>query len=398
VKEITKSFSGVLANDHINLDLFPGEVLAILGENGAGKSTLMKILYGFYRADVGSIYLKGAPIQIRSPQEARNYGIGLVFQDFVQIPAFTVLENIILFSPGLPFILNKKHLAKQITELSEKYDLRIDPYAPLQELSVGERQKVELIKLLLAEAKVLIFDEPTRNLAPHEIEGLFKVFANLGRDGYSVIFITHKLKEALECANRIVVMRQGRITGILSAQEASEEKLISLMFGETIIEFPFLPKARTIKASPPLLELKGIATYAEEKAGGLKDINLKVYPGEIVGIAGVAGNGQKEIGDVILGLQKCARGRKYLFGQEATNWSVARVRESGVVFIPEDPLTMAAFPWLTIQENMALSNTKKYSQGRGFFINWDAVRADLEKSLKRLGFKLLLFPRISRAV
>jgi simple sugar transport system ATP-binding protein len=243
----------------------------------------------------------------------------------------------------------------------------------------------------LAEAKVLIFDEPTRNLAPHEIEGLFKVFANLGRDGYSVIFITHKLKEALECANRIVVMRQGRITGILSAQEASEEKLISLMFGETIIEFPFLPKARTIKASPPLLELKGIATYAEEKAGGLKDINLKVYPGEIVGIAGVAGNGQKEIGDVILGLQKCARGRKYLFGQEATNWSVARVRESGVVFIPEDPLTMAAFPWLTIQENMALSNTKKYSQGRGFFINWDAVRADLEKSLKRLGFKLPSF-------
>lgn len=391
VKEVTKSFSGFLANDRIDLDLFPGEVLALLGENGAGKSTLMKILYGFYRADKGEIFLKGTPVLIRSPQDARRHGIGLVFQDFVQVPAFTVLENIILFSPRLPLVLNKNTLAKRILKISEKYELKIDPFSPLWRLSVGEKQKVELIKLLLAEAKILIFDEPTRNLAPHEIDGLFQIFANLRHNGYSVIFITHKLKEALACADRIAVMRRGRITGILPAPEATEEKLISLMFGETITEFPSLPKGETIKTSFPLLELKDVKTQAEGKSVGLKDINLKVRTGEIVGIAGVSGNGQKEIGDVVLGLQKCLAGSKSLFGQEATNWSVAKVRESGVAFIPEDPLSMAAFPWLTVQENMALSHTKKYSSGNGFYIDWPAVRADLEKSLQQLGFKLPSF-------
>lgn len=302
VKGITKLFPGVLANDHIDLDIFRGETLALLGENGAGKSTLMKILYGFYRADAGKFFLNEEQIQIRSPQESRNYGIGLVFQDFVQVPAFSVLENIILFSPRLPFVLNKARLTQKILELSEKYELRIEPSALLGSLSVGERQKVELIKLLLAEAKILIFDEPTRNLAPHEIDGLFQVFTNLRRDGYAVIFITHKIKEALACADRIAVMRRGQITGILKAAEASEEKLISLMFGENIIEFPCLPKIKNLETSSPLLELKGIDTHAEDQSGGLKNINLKVFPGEIIGIAGVSGNGQKEIGDVVLGL------------------------------------------------------------------------------------------------
>ncbi len=388
VKKITKSFADVLANDHVDLDLFPGEVLAILGENGAGKSTLMKILYGFYHADSGEIFLEGKQIQIRSPQEARNYGIGLVFQDFVQVPAFNVLENIILFSAGLPFVLNSRDLLPKILRISEKYALKIDPFAPLGKLSVGERQKVELIKLLLAEAKMLIFDEPTRNLAPHEIEGLFQIFANLRSDGFSVVFITHKLKEALHCANRIAVMRRGQITGILSVQESSEEKLISLMFGETISEFPTLPKVPTPMGTEPILELRGIETLAADKAEGLKEINLKVYPGEIVGIAGVSGNGQKELGDVVLGIQKCSRGRKYLFGQEATHWSVAQVRAKGVAFIPEDPLMMASFPWLTIKENMALGNVEKYSRRNGFSIDWETVRVDLEESLARLGFKL----------
>src|SRR4030042_2082219 len=184
LRGITKSFPGVLANDHVNLEIYRSDVHALLGENGAGKSTLMKILYGFYRADSGEIRLNGQPIQIRSPHDARQFRIGMVFQDFIQIPAFSVAENIALFLPNLPAVLHKARLIKRIEEISERYSLQVDPTAPVWQLSVGERQKVEVLKLLLADAQNLIFDEPTRNLAPHEVEGLFRVFTHLRREGY----------------------------------------------------------------------------------------------------------------------------------------------------------------------------------------------------------------------
>ena len=203
------------------MEILRGEVHALLGENGAGKSTLMKVLYGFYRADSGEILQDGRPIQIRSPHDARSFRIGMVFQDFIQIPAFTVAENIALFLPDLPFLLARANLFHRIEEVSRRYDLTVDPAAPVGQLSIGERQKVELLKLLLADAQVLIFDEPTRSLAPHEIEGLFRVFANLRRDGYALIFITHKLQEVLVIADRITVMRRGRIVETLPRSEAT---------------------------------------------------------------------------------------------------------------------------------------------------------------------------------
>lgn len=388
LRGITKSFPGVLANDHVNLEIYRSDVHALLGENGAGKSTLMKILYGFYRADSGEILLNGQPIQIRSPHDARQFRIGMVFQDFIQIPAFSVAENIALFLPNLPAILDKARLIKRIEEISERYCLQVDPTAPVWQLSVGERQKVEVLKLLLADAQTLIFDEPTRSLAPHEVEGLFRVFDNLRRDGYAVVFITHKLKELLACADRITVMRRGQVAGTLSGSAATESGLISLMFGTEAIESAPNRSETQGEGRYPILELKQVSTQGEGEAIGLKEINLTILPGEIVGVAGVSGNGQRELGDVVLGLERCSRGTKSLWGQAATHWSIAQVRASGVAFIPEDPLGMAAFPWLTVQENMALGDTRRYSRRGGLSMDWENVRQDLERSLNRLGFRI----------
>ena len=388
---VTKSFPDVLANDHVDLDLYPGEVHALLGENGAGKSTLMKVLYGFYRADAGEIRLRGHPVQIRSPHDARRLGIGMVFQSFTLIPALTVTENIALFLPDVPAVIDKAQIAKRIEEVSKRYTLSIDPHATVGQLSIGEQQKVELLKLLLADARVLILDEPTRVLAPHEIEGLFRVFANLCSHGYAVVFITHKLHEVLACADRITVMRRGRVAGTLARSDATESGLVSLMFGAEPADVTVGSGgagAASAASTEPLLELRGVDTRGEGRATSLRDIDLRVAPGEIVGVAGVSGNGQRELGDLILGLERVVLGTKLLFGEDATHWSVSAIRARGVVYIPEDPLSMAVVPSLTVQENLALSNSHGYARRGGLAMNWDAVRRDAEHTVERLSMPL----------
>ena len=384
LRGITKTFPNVVANDKVDLDIYRGEVHALLGENGAGKSTLVKILYGFYQADAGEISVRGKPIRIRTPADAQKLNIGMVFQNFTLVPALTVAENIALFLPDLDSVPDMKQIASRIEEISERYHLQVNPWTTVRQLSVGEQQKVEVLKLLLAGARILILDEPTRVLVPHEIEGLFRVFEDLCRDGYAIVFITHKLPEVLSCAQRITVMRGGRMAGTIPRKEATEDSLVRLMFGGRQLK-EVRPGISTVSVgAAPLLELRQVETQAQGLSVRLIDIDLKVMPGEIVGIAGVSGSGQKELGDLILGVQGCAHGVKYLFGEDATHWPVAKVRASGVAFVPEDPLTMAAVPWLTVRENMALGYTWKYARRGGLSMDWSAVQQDIERSFTEL--------------
>jgi ABC-type uncharacterized transport system ATPase subunit len=381
LKGITKRFPAVVANDAVDLDIFGGEVHAILGENGSGKSTLMKVLYGYYQLDEGQVFFNGAPVTLKSPQDARRLRIGMVFQTFTLIPAFTVAENVALFLPELRLRLNLKQINTRIEEVSEKYELNVDPKAYVWQLSMGQQQKIELIKLLLADARVLIFDEPTRVLAPHEIENLMKVFLQLKSDNYAVLFITHKLREAIGSADRLSVMRRGKLGGTLMRAEANEGRLISMMFGA---EPPAVQRGGSLvqEGTTPVLELLTVTTSGDAGELYLDNVSLSVRPHEIVGIAGVSGSGQKEIGDVIMGLLP-HRGMKQFAGQDAKNWPIGRLREKGLSMIPENPLWMGVVGSMTVTENMALADRARYARRGGLSMDWDAVREDSAKYQER---------------
>jgi len=387
LRGITKRFPNVLANDSVDLDLLPGEVHALLGENGAGKSTLMKILYGFYRGDSGSIIVDGEEVRIGSPSDARKLRIGMVFQTFTLIPAMTVAENIALYLPDLPALLDSRWIAEQIDVLGKQYHLEVDPTLPVRDTSIGDQQKIEVLKLLVGQARILIFDEATRVLAPHEIEGLFEIFEMLKKDGYAIVFITHKMREVLACADRITVMKQGRVSGTIEREAATEEALVELMFGGSVPDE--VSKGGAQAPGDSILELRGVSTHAEGMGVGLRDVNLAIRAGEIVGVAGVSGNGQRELGDVVLGLLPCVRGRRRILGSDATSWSAGRIRASGVGFVPEDPLGLGVVPWMTLAQNAALGDVEAYSRHGGLSIDWEHVRRDIAASFDELSFEPL---------
>jgi simple sugar transport system ATP-binding protein len=388
---ISKSFPGVLANDNIDLDIYHSEIHALLGENGAGKSTLMKILYGFYRADSGTILYRGKPYTIRSPLDARAIQIGMVFQDLNLIPALNVAENIALFLPDLPAVLNAKKIAVRISEISKRYNLEVEPDAMVSQLSIGEQQKVEILKLLLSDARLLILDEPTRVLAPHEVDALFKVLDSLRKDGYAIVLIAHKMKEVLACSDRITVLRKGRVAGSLLRSEADENGLVELMFAKRVAALQVTQKLHSPQNDKPILELCGAWTRGEGAETSLQDINLRIYPGEIVGVAGVSGNGQKELGDLVLGMIDCTSGKILLDGEDATHLSISDTRKRGVVFIPENPLVMAIAPIMSVLENFSLTNTWRYARRAGLIMDWSAARSDAQSTLSKLGFDLPLY-------
>jgi simple sugar transport system ATP-binding protein len=378
---IVKHFGELVANDVDLFEVRAGEVHGLLGENGAGKSTLSKILYGYYRPDAGEIRVRGEPVQVATPAAARALGIGMVFQDFTLIPALSVFENIALFMQALPLVVGRRSLGGRILEVAASLRMEIDLDAPAGALSVGEQQKVEILKQVVAGARVLILDEPTKVLAPQERAGLFATLSELRACAYGIVLITHKLGEVLEATDRVSVMRKGRIVGVLDRAAASEAEMLALMFeGRT--------QAEGARSAPrifgaPALELRGVSTAGEGLALALQDVSLRVREGEILGVAGIAGSGQRELGAVVVGTTRPRQGTRMLWGQDTRDWTIARIRESGVAFVPENPLEMACVAGLDVAENFAVG-ARRYRRGLG--VDWARVDGDAHAAFDRLGF------------
>lgn len=389
---VSKTFPGLKANENVNLTIKKGQVHALLGENGAGKSTLMKVLYGTYRADSGTIKVDGVPVTINSPADARAAGIGMVFQSFMLIPAFTVIENIALSLKDLGLVIQKQDIEKGIREISDKYNFDVDPNAYVWQLSLGTQQKVEIIKLVMGGARLLIFDEPTSVLAPHEAEGLFKIFDGLRSNGYSIIFISHKLNEVLACSDEITVLRRGKVVGTISRAEANEEILVSMIIGAKVASSREYVRKALPAERKPLLEVRGVTANNDRGRIALDDMNLTIYPGEILGIAGVSGNGQKEIGEVIQRLRPVKAGSLIFDGQDITPMSVSQVKRAGIACIPEDPLRQGAVRTMTVEENLALGDE---SSRDWLPMNWETARAKASYITDHFNLKM---PRLNVAI
>jgi simple sugar transport system ATP-binding protein len=369
---ITKRFGDLVANDRIDLDVYPGEVHALLGENGAGKTTLMNILYGLYHPDAGQIELRGQPVHIASPHQAIQLRIGMVHQHFMLVPNFTVVENLILGLPveGAPY-LDLKRAAGKVSELAERYGMQVDPYALVGDLPVGVQQRVEILKTLYRGAELLILDEPTAVLTPLEVSDFFGVLKNLVAHGLSVIFISHKLNEVLEVSNRITVLRRGRKIGTLPTSEATLPRLAEMMVGREVILQTSRPPAQP---GPVLLEAQELQALNNQGQPALKNLSLQVRAGEILGIAGVDGNGQQELADVLNGLRPLQSGRILVKGQDLTGRPAADFILSGVAFIPADRHEVGLVLDFTIADNLVLKRTADPAFARYGVLNGDAIQ------------------------
>lgn len=352
MEEITKAFPGVVANDRVSFSLEQGEVHALVGENGAGKTTLMKILYGLYRQDAGTIYIEDEPAQIRNPSDAIRLGIGMVHQHFMLIPPFTVLENIVLGSEShRAGILRMDEPERKIARLAEDNGIEIEPSARIEELSVGQQQQVEILKILYRGAEILVFDEPTAVLTPQESEELFRTFRMLTAQGKGIIFISHKLDEVLEVSDRITVIRRGTVVKTLERKEANKALIAELMVGK-----PVLLQVENPPAEPgaPVLKVRDLTMKNEHGVTLLDRISLEVRAGEIYGIAGVEGNGQSELVSVIADRHQIVSGEVLLEDRQITEWDVRKRREAGISHIPEDRQRYGLLLGFPLAENLAL--------------------------------------------
>jgi simple sugar transport system ATP-binding protein len=354
LKGITKRFPGVVANDHVDFQLVKGEVHALLGENGAGKSTLMNILYGLYHPDEGEVRLNGEHVTIDSPRAAIDLGIGMVHQHFMLIPVMSVAENIVLgVEPHNGPFLDIDGAEKRVSELSERFGLAVRPHARIESISVGMQQRVEILKALYRGAEILILDEPTAVLTPQEAEELFEIIRSLQAEGKSIIFISHKLGEVLAIADRITVLRRGKTIETVPREGATEEGLARLMVGREVL-------LRVEKTAPepgePLLTVEDLRVLDERKLEAVRGISLEVRAGEIVGIAGVDGNGQSELIEAITGLRRPESGRIVAGGEDITNENARESLEAGVGHIPEDRQRRGLVLDFTLAENIALKD------------------------------------------
>ena len=363
LRGITKQFPGVLANDHVDLDLRRGEVHGLLGENGAGKSTLMNILYGLYSPDEGAILIDGEPVRMDSPKEAIERGIGMVHQHFMLIPVMTVAENIVLAEePRQAGVLLDYAAAKRrVEDLASSFNFAIDPEARVENISVGQQQRVEILKALYRKADILILDEPTAVLTPQEADELFGILRNLTREGMSIIFISHKLNEVLQIADRITVLRRGKRVDTLPGEGATEAGLARLMVGrEVLLRVDKSPP----KPAEPLLEVKDLRVLDDRELETVRGVSFQVRAGEIVGIAGVDGNGQTELVEALTGLRPSVGGSFSVGGEDLAGASTHRILDSGVGHIPEDRHKWGLILEFSLAENLALHDFDRSPNSR----------------------------------
>ena len=349
---IRKEFPGIVANDNITLQLEEGEIHALLGENGAGKSTLMGMLFGMYKPDRGSIKVRGKEVKISNPNVANDLGIGMVHQHFKLVDNFTVTENIILgCEPRKGLTVDIKTAAKKIEELSKQYGLNVDPYAKIEDISVGMQQRVEILKMLYRNANVLIFDEPTAVLTPSEIDELISIMKNMTKEGKSIILITHKLREIKEAANRCTVIRRGKYIGTVDVKDTTEAEMAKMMVGR---EVSFKVEKTEAKPKDIVVKIENLSVNNNKKVLGLKDFSLDIRAGEIVGIAGVEGNGQTELVEALTGMRSIESGNIIFKGKNINKDSIRQRIDEGMAHIPEDRHKRGLILDYTMEDNMVL--------------------------------------------
>ncbi len=353
VRGITKRFPGVTANDHIDFEMKAGEVHAILGENGAGKTTLMNILFGLLQPDEGEIYIHGERVHFKSPLDAINLGIGMVHQHRKLVQAHTVLENIVLGHPNAGKLLNLKRTSREIEELCEQYGFKIDPGAKVWQLSEGEKQVVEILKALYRGAKVLILDEPTSALAPPETKNLLASIEAMTQNDMAIVpFITHKLPIVLSVSDRVTVLRRGKVTARLKTRHATEKVLTREMVGREVI---FRTKQVQVEKGKPILQIENLSTFNDKGNLALQGVSFSVHEGEIFGIAGVSGNGQQELAEVLAGLRKVSGGSVLLDREDITTASSLARWQRGIGYIPAERITVGSIGDFSLVENMAMN-------------------------------------------
>lgn len=386
LRGITKRFPGVLANDNIDLTLEKGEILALLGENGAGKTTLMNILYGLYTPDHGEILIQGKKVEIHGPHDAIAYGIGMVHQHFMLVPVFTVTENVMLGVESVRsgIFLDRETAAKRIREISQQFGLKVDPDSLVEDLPVGLQQRVEIIKVLYREASILILDEPTAVLTPQEVEEFFKIVQSLVDAGKSVIFITHKLKEVLAVADRIMVLRGGKLVGTALPEEATESSLAEMMVGRAVL---LSTEKETAKPGEVVLEVSSLHVLDDRKLPAVKGVSLTVRAGEVLGIAGVQGNGQTELVEALTGLREVKEGQIDLLGKDITRASPRAVREAGSAHVPEDRQEDGLVLPFTIADNLVLNTYYEEPFAKGLILQKEEIAQSASLRVKEFDIR-----------
>ena len=382
LRNITKRFPGVLANDRVSIVLNQGEILTLLGENGAGKTTLMNILYGLYQPDEGEILVRGQPLKVSSPTDAIRAGVGMVHQHFMLVPVLTVTENVMLGDEMLTggVFLDRKRAADRIREISKQYNLAVDPDAYIKDLPVGVQQRVEIIKLLFRNADILILDEPTAVLTPQEVGELIKIIRALVAQGKSIIFITHKLKEVLAVADRITVLRLGAVVGSTTPAEANEAKLAAMMVGREVM---LDVQKKPAQPGEVVLKVEGLEVLDERHGVAVDGVSFEVRAGEVLGVAGVQGNGQTELVEALTGLRAPLGGRIVIDGQNVTHASPRRITELGVAHVPEDRQRDGLVLEYPLTSNMVLSTYYLPPFAKGVVLQDADISADAAERVKQ---------------